>query len=309
MKVVIVGGVAGGASCAARLRRLDENARDPDGGARAVRLVRELRPAVPRRRRDREGVEPAGGERPEMFRGFFAVDVRTGLRSGDDLAEEEDGRTARRRHRRGHDRVATTSSCCRPARSRSARRCPASTCPASSRCGRCPTRARSASGSSAAPCSWPAWTSTRASRRCGRRRARSSSAAASSAWRAAENLVHRGLRRHARRDGRPGAGAARPGDGAAWCEDHLVRHGVRVGAQRRRGRVRAGRRRRARACARSPGKAYPADVVILALGVRPDTDARASGRPRRSANAAASASTTRCAPATPTSSPSAMPSR
>jgi NADPH-dependent 2,4-dienoyl-CoA reductase/sulfur reductase-like enzyme len=28
MKVIIVGGVAGGASCAARLRRLDENAED-----------------------------------------------------------------------------------------------------------------------------------------------------------------------------------------------------------------------------------------------------------------------------------------
>ena len=34
MKVIIVGGVAGGASCAARLRRLDESARDPPGGAR-----------------------------------------------------------------------------------------------------------------------------------------------------------------------------------------------------------------------------------------------------------------------------------
>ncbi len=34
MKVVIIGGVAGGASCAARLRRLDESAEIPIPGAK-----------------------------------------------------------------------------------------------------------------------------------------------------------------------------------------------------------------------------------------------------------------------------------
>ena len=57
------------------------------------------------------------------------------------------------------------------------------------------------------------------------------------------------------------------------------------------------------------GKAYPADIVILALGVRPDTALAKIGRPRRSASAGGSASTSTCAPATRTSSPSAMPSR
>ena len=56
MKVMIIGGVAGGASCAARLRRLDEQRRDRDARARPLRLVRQLRPAVPRRRRHRAGV-------------------------------------------------------------------------------------------------------------------------------------------------------------------------------------------------------------------------------------------------------------
>ena len=62
IKVIIVGGVAGGASCAARLRRLDETRADPHGGARALRLVRQLRPAVLHRRRDRAAGEPARGD-------------------------------------------------------------------------------------------------------------------------------------------------------------------------------------------------------------------------------------------------------
>ena len=104
MKVIIVGGVAGGASCAARLRRLDENAADHHGRARAVRLVRELRPALSRRRRDREGIEPAGGRRE-----YVPLDVRdrrqNALRVHQGVAGQEDGRAAQRRHRRGDDRV------------------------------------------------------------------------------------------------------------------------------------------------------------------------------------------------------------
>ena len=60
MKVIIVGGVAGGASCAARLRRLDEQCRNPDGRARAVCFVRELWTALPCGRRHRKRSEPVG---------------------------------------------------------------------------------------------------------------------------------------------------------------------------------------------------------------------------------------------------------
>ena len=51
-RVLIVGGVAGGASCAARLRRLDESVEISDVRSRSVRLVRELRSAVLRRQCD-----------------------------------------------------------------------------------------------------------------------------------------------------------------------------------------------------------------------------------------------------------------
>ena len=57
------------------------------------------------------------------------------------------------------------------------------------------------------------------------------------------------------------------------------------------------------------GKSYPADLVILALGVRPDTTLAKHGRDRDRRSRRASASTSTCARATPTSSPSATPSR
>ena len=104
MKVIIVGGVAGGASCAARLRRLDEEGRNPHGRTRTVRFLRELRAALPRRRRDCEGIEPPGRERtavPRALRDRCADELR-----GDrHFAEEEDRRSAQRQDRRGHDRV------------------------------------------------------------------------------------------------------------------------------------------------------------------------------------------------------------
>ena len=62
MKVIIVGGVAGGASCAARLRRLDEKAEILMVERGPVRVLCELRAALPRRRRDCERIEPAGCE-------------------------------------------------------------------------------------------------------------------------------------------------------------------------------------------------------------------------------------------------------
>ena len=52
MKVIIVGGVAGGASCAARLRRLDEKAEILMVETRALCVLRELRASLPCRGRD-----------------------------------------------------------------------------------------------------------------------------------------------------------------------------------------------------------------------------------------------------------------
>ena len=58
MQVVVVGGVAGGMSAAARLRRLDETAQIVVLERGRRRLVRQLRPAVPRGRRDRAPARP-----------------------------------------------------------------------------------------------------------------------------------------------------------------------------------------------------------------------------------------------------------
>ena len=68
MKVIIVGGVAGGASCAARLRRLDEKAEILMVETRAVCFVRELRAALPCRGRDRKRIEPSGGVGTDVSR-------------------------------------------------------------------------------------------------------------------------------------------------------------------------------------------------------------------------------------------------
>ncbi|MBK6600978.1 MAG: FAD-dependent oxidoreductase [Betaproteobacteria bacterium] len=77
MKVVIVGGVAGGASCAARLRRLDENAqilmveRGPYVSYANCGLPYHVGGVIPKE----ASLLVAS---PEMFRGFFSVEVRTG---------------------------------------------------------------------------------------------------------------------------------------------------------------------------------------------------------------------------------------
>lgn len=76
-KVVIVGGVAGGASCAARLRRLDEKAeiliveRGPYVSYANCGLPYHVGGVIPRE----SSLLVAS---PEMFKGFFSVEVRTG---------------------------------------------------------------------------------------------------------------------------------------------------------------------------------------------------------------------------------------
>jgi len=77
MKVIIVGGVAGGASCAARLRRLDEKAeilmveRGPYVSYANCGLPYHVGGVI-----EKESSLLVAS--PEMFRGFFAVEVRTG---------------------------------------------------------------------------------------------------------------------------------------------------------------------------------------------------------------------------------------
>ena len=65
MKVIIVGGVAGGASCAARLRRLDEQAEIVMLERTRLCFLRQLRPALLRGRRHsrKEAPDPANAPR------------------------------------------------------------------------------------------------------------------------------------------------------------------------------------------------------------------------------------------------------
>ncbi len=296
MKVIIVGGVAGGASCAARLRRLDEQARDPHGRARALCVLCQLRPALPRRRRDRAGVEPAGRRRAAPSASSSRSTCAPAAKCVAILPAEQDRPAARRGQRRRDHRALRQARARRPARRRSARRCPASTCPASSRCAPCPTRARSASGSRRARPSWPAWTATRASRRCGPRRARWSSAAASSASRWPRTWSTAASRSRWSRWATQILAPLDPrwrASPKATCE----RHGVTAGAGDGVAGFEPGENGALKVPTKS-GAAYPADLVILALGVRPDTalakaagagDRRARRHPRRRR---------RCAPAT-----------
>ena len=104
MKVIIVGGVAGGASCAARLRRLDEKAdilmveRGPYVSYANCGLPYHVGGVIPEESSLLVATE-------QMFRAVFAVDVRTSCEAVAIDPGEEDGGSARRRDRRGDDRV------------------------------------------------------------------------------------------------------------------------------------------------------------------------------------------------------------
>ena len=76
MKTVIIGGVAGGASAAARLRRLDEKARNRFAGAGRIRLVCQLRASVLYRRRHPGPGRPDTAD-ARRFHARFRIDVRT----------------------------------------------------------------------------------------------------------------------------------------------------------------------------------------------------------------------------------------
>ena len=88
MKVIIVGGVAGGASCAARLRRLDEKAeifmveRGPYVSYANCGLPYYVGGVI-----QKESSLLVASE--QMFRGLFRIDVRTGCEAVEILPKEK----------------------------------------------------------------------------------------------------------------------------------------------------------------------------------------------------------------------------
>ena len=77
--------------------------RNHHGRKRAVRLIRELRLALPCRRRHRKGIEPAGGH-PGYFPRHVQYRCPDQLRSDQDPARHQDHRIAQRADRRGDQR-------------------------------------------------------------------------------------------------------------------------------------------------------------------------------------------------------------
>ena len=284
MKVVVVGGVAGGcldgrAAQAARRDRRDRRAR-----ARPLRLVRQLRPAVPHRRRHR-GPRQLLLQTPESLRRELRArrpDRAGGVRIDRD-AKDGGGRDGDRPRVPGVLRRARA----RPGAAPFRPPMPGVDHPARRRAAQHPRH-----GSRSSTCS----TRTRQSPW--------SSAAATSAWRWSRRCVHRGHGGHARRGARPGHGRARPRDGppargpprGPRHPRAALEHGASASPTHGRVVVDLG------------DEQITTDLVILAVGVRPETTlAKAAGL--GSASAAPSSSTSRCARRTPASSPSATRSR
>ncbi len=181
MKVIIVGGVAGGASCAARLRRLDETAeilmveRGPYVSYANCGLPYHVGGVIP----EEAKLLVANAA---TFRTTFGIDARTSCEaigiSPDkktvDLKDLETGEVTTE----SYDKLVLS-----PGALRSVRRFRGSICPGSSSCGPCPTPDTSASGSRRVAASSPASTPIPDTRRSARRPARWWSEAASSAWR------------------------------------------------------------------------------------------------------------------------------
>ena len=103
MKVIIVGGVAGGASCAARLRRLDEKAdilmveRGPFVSYANCGLPYHVGGSI-----EKESSLLVATE--QTFRDPFAIDCRTRCEVVG-ISAQENGGAQEQRHRRGHHRA------------------------------------------------------------------------------------------------------------------------------------------------------------------------------------------------------------
>ena len=280
MKVIIVGGVAGGASCAARLRRLDE---------KAEILMVERGPYVSYANcglpyhvggRDPEGVEPPRGDRADV-----PGDLRH--RRADAAARRS---PSRRRRRPWTCKNVTTgevttetydklvlSPGARSDPSAAARHRPARDLLGADRAGRAGDPGVDRPGTAVASPGCPTTPGFQSS--TSRRGAPWWSAAGSSASRWRRTWSTAGLevtlvemldqvmapldpecaRLVERAPRRSTACASR--SATRWPDS------------------RSGRTARSRSTTKS-GKTYPADIVILAIGVRPETDAGEGGRPR-----------------------------
>ena len=258
-RVLIVGGVAGGASAAARLRRLDEEAeivlfdRGPHVSFANCGLPYFVGNVIADERRLLVASR-------ELFRDRFNIDVRT---EHEVTAIDRDAQTIRVRELRRRHASATSATTLlvlapgaapiRPPR-------PASISPASSWCGPSPTRAASARGSRSRRAARPSWSAAASS---GSRWPRTSRAGGS------RSRCSRSCRRSCRRSTprwrprSPGISARRAsGSGSA--------------------RASTGSRPTASAwrCTRTGTRTIGTDLVILAIGVRPEADARAGRGPR-----------------------------
>ena len=104
MKVIIVGGVAGGASCAARLRRLDENVeilmveKGPYVSYANCGLPYHISGVI-----EKESSLLVASE--QMFRAMFAVDARTNCEAISISPKKKTVDLRNVTDRRGHDRV------------------------------------------------------------------------------------------------------------------------------------------------------------------------------------------------------------
>ena len=199
---------------------------DPHGGARALRLVRELRPAVLHRRRDRAR-KRASWSRRRTPSATCSPSTPHGLRGGRPRRRGEDRPAQGPGDRRGDHRDATTSSCSRrggahpPA---AARDRPARDLRGADGAGR---RARSAPGSRTARTELPGIDSYTGFQTRKRQRRAVVVGGGFIGIETAENLVGLGFEVTPAAARRPDHGAARPRDGALRGAA-LGKHGVRV---------------------------------------------------------------------------------